>query len=252
MDDDLDLRGQRNPKQRPESLFALQHYSYLAMVQCGRVEDAALACQRVDNLHWLDIQRREANHLWLGERFFLLCAGREVVRALDAFGLGRLPGRMHDDLTNFRNAISHWDGWGKGKDAERKIHEDYPEEWPYQVSVLNGEFLVGGSLKVSDIYDSVERLYEWTRDPSKGHGLEVPPDLTTHEVMLTFDSEKFFPMVRALRAAEFKVGGGNNFLWVSLESASRATTVRRVARRIDPQAVMGEPRPRTVEDDDEG
>ena len=52
-------RVPRNPEQRPESLFALQHYSHLAMVQCGRVEDAALACQRVDHLHWLDIQRRK-------------------------------------------------------------------------------------------------------------------------------------------------------------------------------------------------
>lgn len=240
----------RSPKKRPDPLFALQHYSFLAMVQCRRLREAGLAIDRVADLPMFDATHVEAKHLFLGERFFLLCAGREMVRAIDKLRLGKLPGAMHQDLEDFRDALSHWDGWGKGKRAETRIHQTYPDSWPYEVRVLHGEVHIGGSLKVSELEQAAERLYLWTRDPSHGHGLVVPEDRHTHEVMIRFDRAQFFPMVRALERAEFDVGGGNDFLVVRLTDPARVKTVQRVARRVDPQVVVEDMGPKRDPDDE--
>jgi hypothetical protein len=238
-----DDTGASRHRRRPEAWFALQHYSFMVVVQCVRLEEAVEGLERVDHLSEFDPVLREAKHLVLGERFLLLSAGREMVRALDQLKVGRLPGRMHQDLIDFRDALSHWDEWGKGKKAEASIQAAHPGAWPYEWKVEGGEFYVGGSLRASELEAAAKRLYEWTHNLMGDHGLEVEPDLTTHLVTIEFDKARFFPMARALEKAGLVAGGANDYLTVHLLDPTQARTVARVARRVDPEVRVGEVRP---------
>jgi hypothetical protein len=248
------MKPERDPNQRPEALYALRHWTYLVLVQCDRVLQAAQRDSELVGRSEFDIERDEAKHLLLGERFFLLCTGREMVRALDVLQLGRLPDPMHQELRLFRDAVSHWKDWGdqrlsaKARRAEFDIHEIYPTAWPYGVEIKGGDVLVGGSLSVHDIERVARQLYEWSRNPSRPHGLVVPEDPHRYEVTVKVAKGEFFPTIRALKAAKFQCGGGNTAIVVSLLDPAQVADVERVVTAVDAMTVVGRARDRHDED----
>ncbi len=242
----------RDPQSKPEALFALRHFSFLVCQQCDRLIEAAYAQEQVRHLADSTREFDEARDRVLGERYFLLCAGREMVRAIEKLRLGRLPKSMHDELRHFRDALTHWDEWGTPKSkAAKPISASYPNDWPYQLQVKDGDILVGGSLKVSEIERAAQRLYEWTRDPSLDHGLFVPPDPHAHKVHVTLTKSRFLPVARALGKAGFKCAGGNSSLWVWLLKPSAVSTVKDLVRSIDPDAQVGPVEEIDHDEDDE-
>jgi hypothetical protein len=249
----------RNPKQRPEALFALRHWSHLVLVQCDRLFQAAQAFGDVDHLPEQSFERDAARHMLLGEPFFLLCAGREMVRAINTLNMGKLPGTMHDELRHFRDALSHWNKWGDGERAELDIHKVYPDAWPYEVQVKDGDVLLGGSLKTSEVQHVVEQLYAWTRNPALGHPLvDVPVDPHTHGVVLDVRGERqqTEAVADALKDAGFvalvRNLWGRRDVMVLLTDPGLVTEVERVARATDASVAMERVFEVARDDDEDG
>jgi hypothetical protein len=246
--------GAINPRRAPETLGALSLWTFMVLVQCGRIFRAAdNYAEAKRDFPALHPARRDANNLLQGERFLLLCAGCEMVRALDKIQMGRLPGAMHDDMTHFRNALSHWDNWGKRQRAEKLIHRRYPDEWPFQLETKNGDVLIGGSLKVSEIQRVAEQLYAWLEDPSGPTGLEKQPDPHTHRMTVQLSSkEPFFRVVHALKAAGYRAYGGNGYLTVRLMEAVEHAEVSRIVQAVDAGATASQPWVPEPRDQDDG